>query len=121
MIDPDMAPQAGGRAEGALAQATGELFHCLKSKGWEISVTQVNPKVTLQPTFPRGNPTHLAMFLLHVSHILITLGKPGVTKATGPAPRPTTPTFDAFASQVPTGSFGWARRLRGAGQFLFRR
>lgn len=27
MVDPDMAPQAWGRAEGALTQATGELFH----------------------------------------------------------------------------------------------
>lgn len=27
MIDPDVAPQAGGGTEGALAQATGKLFH----------------------------------------------------------------------------------------------
>lgn len=27
VIDPDVAPQAGGGTEGALAQATGELFH----------------------------------------------------------------------------------------------
>lgn len=27
MIDPDVAPQAGGRTEGSLTQATGELFH----------------------------------------------------------------------------------------------
>lgn len=27
VIDPDMAPQAGGGTEGALTQATGKLFH----------------------------------------------------------------------------------------------
>ena len=64
MIDPDMAPQAGGRAEGALAQATGELFHCLKSKGWEISVTQVNPKVTFQPTLEETQLTLPCSFFM---------------------------------------------------------
>lgn len=27
VIDPDVAPQAGGGAEGTLTQATGKLFH----------------------------------------------------------------------------------------------
>lgn len=33
MVDPDVAPQAGGRAEGALAQAAGELLHRLRQRG----------------------------------------------------------------------------------------
>lgn len=88
MVDPDVAPQAGGGAEGALTQAAGELFH------------------------------GLAVLLLHVSHIFVTLGEPGVTEATGPASRAPTPTLGAFAAQVPPRPFAWTRGLRGAGEFL---
>lgn len=116
MVDPDMAPQAWGRAEGALTQATGELFHGLESKGGKFT-PRSTPGVPSSLPLQR-NPAHLAMLLLHVGHILIPLRKPGVTQAAGPAPSPPTPTFGAFAPQVPSGAFGGPRRLRGAGQLL---